>query len=68
MFELVARDIVGAGVAAGVFAPCDVAFTSNAIMTLYLGAVSQVNAEGKHWLDTAALATFVMRALGAVPE
>jgi len=64
MFGLVARDIVGAGIAEGVFAPCDPVATANLIMTIYLGAGSQVDEAGRPWLGAGELAAFVGRALG----
>ena len=65
MFELVAREIIGAGIAEGIFAQCDPVATANLIMTIYLGAGSQVNEDGQTWLDAADLAAFVGRALAA---
>ena len=49
MFQLVARDIVAAGVERGGFRPLDPEAASRLLMTFYLGVASQVNEQGKHW-------------------
>ena len=63
MFELVGREIVAAGVGRGVFRPADPVSTATLIMTIYLGTASQVNEEGKTWLEADQVASFCLNAL-----
>ena len=63
MFELVSREIVAAGLAQGVFRPVDPEATAALLMTIYLGTGSQVDDEGKIWLDPHQVADFAWQAL-----
>jgi AcrR family transcriptional regulator len=63
MFELVAQEIVAAGLAQGVFRPVDPEATALLLMTLYLGAGSQVDDEGRPRLDPDQVADFAWHAL-----
>jgi AcrR family transcriptional regulator len=65
MFQLVARDILGAGIEQGVFRPLDPVSTSNLIMNIYLGTGSQVNQDGKHWIPAEHVTDFVLTSLQA---
>lgn len=65
MFQLVARDILGAGIEQGVFRPLEPVSTSNLIMNIYLGTGSQVNEDGKHWIHVEHVTDFVLTSLQA---
>jgi AcrR family transcriptional regulator len=64
MFELVGAEILAPGIAQGIFIhSTDLGITTALLMTIYLGAGSQVNQEGKTYLDPQAVSTFVLNAL-----
>jgi AcrR family transcriptional regulator len=63
MFQLVHREILAPGIAAGIFRPVDPDATATLLMTLYLGAGSQVDEAGRPWLDPAQVASFAWHAL-----
>lgn len=63
MFGLVERDILEAGMAAGVFRQVERRATSGLLMNIYLGAASQLNEQGTPWLDHRQVADFVLHAL-----
>jgi AcrR family transcriptional regulator len=59
-FQFVAQDVLARGVAEGVFRDVDVMSTANLLMTIYLGTASQVNPEGRPWLDAKQVAGLVL--------
>ena len=63
MFQLVARDILAPGIAQGVFRQVDPGATATLLMTIYLGTASQVDEEGRIWLDPRQVADFALNAL-----
>jgi AcrR family transcriptional regulator len=63
MFQLVSRDILAPGIARGEFRPLDADATATLLMTIYLGTASQVDAEGRIWLDPGQVADFAWHAL-----
>lgn len=62
-FQFVAQDILALGVAEGVFREVDVVSTANLLMTIYLGTGSQVDADGRPWLDPKQVAALVLDGL-----
>jgi AcrR family transcriptional regulator len=63
LFQLVGREIVAAGVAQGCFRAVDPESTALLLMTIYLGTGSQVDEEGRIWLDPRQVADFAWHAL-----
>jgi len=63
MFQFVSRDIVAAGIARGVFRRVDPDATAMLLMTIYLGSGSQVDEDGRTWLDPRQVAVFTLSAL-----
>jgi len=63
MFGLVGQEIVAAGIAQGDFRPVDAGVTGTLLMTLYLGAGSQIGPDGRAWMDPGEVATFAWHAL-----
>ena len=63
MFEFVGRDIIGAGISQGVFRQVDPEATAMLLMTIYLGTGSQVDENGRTWLDPRQVAAFALNAL-----
>jgi len=63
MFELVGKEIIGIGISQGVFRRVDPASTAGLVMNIYLGAASQINEEGKPWIEATEVADFVYHAL-----
>jgi AcrR family transcriptional regulator len=63
MFQLVSRDILAPGMAQGYFRQVDPGSTAALLMTIYLGTGSQVNEDGRLWLDPAQVAAFALHAL-----
>jgi AcrR family transcriptional regulator len=63
MFQLVSRDIVAPGIAQGVFRQVDPDATALLLMTIYLGTGSQVDEQGRIWLDPRQVADFALHAL-----
>jgi hypothetical protein len=63
MFQLVAEDIIAAGVAQGIFRAVDLPATSNLLMTIYLGTGSHVDEQGKVFMDPRQVADFALHAL-----
>ena len=63
MFELVGREILVAGIQQGTFRPVDPTSTAGLLMTIYLGAASQIDEQGKPWLAPAQVVEFVLSAL-----
>jgi len=63
LFQLVSSDIIAAGVSRGVFREVDPDATAALLMTIYLGAGSQVDEDGRAWLDPSQVAAFALNAL-----
>jgi TetR/AcrR family transcriptional regulator len=63
MFRLVSTDIITAGITQGVFRPVDPDATAILLMTVYLGTGSQVDENGRLWLDPGQVADFALNAL-----
>jgi AcrR family transcriptional regulator len=63
MFQFVGQEIVGAGMAEGIFRTVDAEATAALVMNIYLGAASQVGPEGRPWLDAGDVADFCWHAL-----
>jgi AcrR family transcriptional regulator len=63
LFQLVSSDIIAAGVSRGVFREVDPDATAALLMTIYLGAGSQVDEDGRAWLDPSQVAAFALHAL-----
>jgi AcrR family transcriptional regulator len=63
LFHLLFNRIIEAGIASGDFRPVDVDFATALIMTVYLGSCSQVDDNGKIWLDPEQVARFVLDGL-----
>jgi AcrR family transcriptional regulator len=65
MFQMVGNDILAVGMAQGIFRQLDPLSTSGLIMTIYLGAGSQVDERGRQWFPPGQVAEFVLKALQA---
>ena len=63
MFEFVAAEILAPGIEQGIFQPANLMRTATLIMTTYLGACSQVDENGKPYLDPEQVAEFALRGL-----
>ncbi len=63
LFQLLAREVLLPGMESGLFRKVDPMETAGLLMTLYLGASSQVNEEGRPWLDPQTVAAFALHAL-----
>jgi AcrR family transcriptional regulator len=63
MFRLVAEDIIVPGIRQGVFREVNPEVTSRLLMTLYLGAASQPDEEGRLWFEPGQIAAFALHGL-----
>ena len=63
LFGLVAGDILAPGIAQGLFRAVDLAETATLLMTLYLGTASNVDNQGKVFMDFHQVADFALHAL-----
>jgi AcrR family transcriptional regulator len=63
MFQLVAEQILLPGMQLGVFRPADLQPTATLLMTVYLGTASQVDEQGRPWLDPRQVAQFTLNGL-----
>jgi AcrR family transcriptional regulator len=63
MFQLVAAEIVAAGIEEGLFRPVDPLSAAGLLMTIYLGTASQWNEQGRPWVSPAMVADFVLNGL-----
>lgn len=63
MFQLVAQEILTAGINQGIFRAIDPVSTANLIMNIYLGTGSQVNEKGEQWIPAAQVSEFVLKSL-----
>jgi AcrR family transcriptional regulator len=68
LFELMAREILAPGMAQGAFRDVDPVAMSNLLMTVYLGTASQVNEEGRPFLDPRQVAGLILRGLSKAKE
>jgi AcrR family transcriptional regulator len=63
LFQFVGNDIIAAGISRGVLREVDPDATAALLMTIYLGAGSQVDEDGRAWLDPSQVAAFALHAL-----
>ena len=63
LFALLRQEILGPGMASGVFEERDLQETATILMTLYLGSASQVDGEGRPYLDPRRVGAFALAAL-----
>jgi AcrR family transcriptional regulator len=63
LFQFVSNDIIAAGISRGVLREVDPDATAALLMTIYLGAGSQVDEDGRAWLDPSQVAAFALHAL-----
>jgi AcrR family transcriptional regulator len=63
LFQFIGQEIVATGIDRGLFRPVDPVETATLLMTIYLGAGSQVDEGGRPWLDPRHVATFALHAL-----
>jgi AcrR family transcriptional regulator len=63
MFQVVSADILQAGITQGIFRPVDIPSTTTLILTFYLGAGSQRDANQKVFLTAQTVAEFALQAL-----
>ncbi|MDI7277139.1 MAG: TetR/AcrR family transcriptional regulator [Anaerolineae bacterium] len=63
LFAFIAEDILQAGIARGEFEPVDVDLVTALVMTIYLGSSSQVEVDGKVWLDPQRIVTLILDGL-----
>ena len=63
IFRLVAEQILMPGIQEGLFRQVEPGSTAILLMTIYLGTASQVDEQGRPWLDPNQVAEFALRAL-----
>lgn len=63
LFTLIFQDIVQAGIARGDFRPVDPNLATALLMSIYLGSCSQLDPDGKIWLDPDQIVTFILDGL-----
>jgi AcrR family transcriptional regulator len=63
MFGLVSQDIIALGIGQGIFRKVEPIPTAGLVMNIYLGIASQVNEDGKLWIQSGLVADFVTHAL-----
>ena len=63
IFRLVAEQILMPGIQEGIFRQVEPVSTAILLMTIYLGTASQVDEQGRPWLDPNQVAEFALRAL-----
>ena len=68
MFQLVADQILLPGMQQGIFRQAELEPTALLLMTIYLGTASQVDEQGRPWLNPENVADFVLHALRTVKE
>jgi AcrR family transcriptional regulator len=64
LFHLIIEEILGVGLETGDFRPEDPYTVAAMIMAVYLGASSQMDAEGRIWLDPKLVSQFVLEGIG----
>lgn len=65
LFTLLTEEILEEGIAAGIFRPLELSSAAALIMSVYLGASSQVDAQGKIWLKPEEVVQFVFNGISA---
>jgi AcrR family transcriptional regulator len=68
MFRLVAEQILSPGMRQGIFSQAELEPTTILVMTIYLGTASQVDKQGRPWLDPAQVAQFTLNGLQSEKE
>jgi AcrR family transcriptional regulator len=63
LFTLIARDIVALGIARGDFREVNTDLITALVMTIYLGSCSQLDSNGKIWLDPRQVVEFILDGL-----
>lgn len=63
IFRLVAEQILMPGIQEGIFRQVEPVSTATLLMTIYLGTASQVDEQGRPWLDPNQVTEFALRAL-----
>lgn len=63
LFQLLSEDVLGLGIAQGIFRQLDPVSTAGLLMLIYLGAGSQFNAQGQLWMDPGQVSDFVLHSL-----
>ena len=63
LFSLVKQEILTSGIDLGLFREMDLQTTTNLVMTIYLGTGSNVDEQGKVFMDPHQVAEFVLHAL-----
>ena len=63
LFILIIEDILGSGIARGDFRPVDPDLAAALLMAVYLGSCSQLDSDGRIWLDPDRVAAFVLEGL-----
>jgi AcrR family transcriptional regulator len=63
LFTLIIQDILGTGTEEGVFRPTDPDLTTALLMIIYLGSCSQLDPDGKIWLDPEQIVAFILDGL-----
>jgi len=63
LFTLIAQDVVKAGIARGDFQSLDFNLATALIMTVYLGSCSQLDSNGKIWLDPGQVVGLILNGL-----
>jgi AcrR family transcriptional regulator len=63
LFTLIIEDILGSGIARGDFRPVDLDLAAALLMAVYLGSCSQLDSDGRLWLDPDRVAAFVLEGL-----
>lgn len=66
IFQLVADQILFPGMQQGIFQQTETEPLVLLLMSIYLGTASQVDEQGRPWLDSSVVAGFVLRALRSV--
>ena len=66
IFQLVAEQILLPGMQQGIFQQTETEPLVLLLMSIYLGTASQVDEQGRPWLDSSVVAGFVLRALRSV--
>ena len=68
MFQLVVEQILLPGMQQNIFRQAEPMSTATLLMTIYLGTASQLDEQGRPWLNPENVADFVLHALRTVQE
>jgi AcrR family transcriptional regulator len=63
IFQFLSQEILIPGIQTGVFRSIEPQSTSILLMTIYLGAASQLNEQGQHWLDPGQVTNLILEGL-----